>query len=181
MLKRILKSKWFWVGTLVLASGAGFYLYRNPGLIENLGRLLNRPPDLPEDFNISDVIQYEDVADWEFERDPVIADIVSVNSEDQTMNLSFIQPTGFITERFGETETDLTVKIGCTKEESSLYVTSVPKDYQTNDPLEAKLQETGIDIFAEARDSDSITGVCSSQDCTEINKSCQLYRTELER
>ncbi|OGC66719.1 hypothetical protein A3J33_02285 [candidate division WWE3 bacterium RIFCSPLOWO2_02_FULL_53_10] len=177
MLKRILKSKWFWVATLVLVGGAWLYLSRNPGLIEDLKSSLNTPPNLSEDFNISDVIQYEDTTDWKFERDPVVAGIISIDPKDQKMGLNFILPTGFITERFGENEeSTLTIKIGCTNEESSFYVATVPKDYQTGDPLEPKLQETGIDIFAKALDGDSIIGLCANQDCTEINRSCQLYR-----
>lgn len=182
MLKRILKSKWFWIVVLILAAtgGAWLYLSRNPNFIEDLRSRINRPQDLPQEFDISDVIQYEDITNWDFERDPVIADIVSVDSENQTMGLTFILPTGFITERFSEGDPDLTVKIGCTKEESSLYVTSVPKDFQATDKLEAELQETGIGIFSEAGDGDYLVGLCANEKCSEINRGCQLHRIVAE-
>jgi len=176
MLKRILKSWKFWLVVLILTAAAYFYFYRNPSFVQDIISPPSPSPNLPENFDVTDVIQYGDVIDWKFGSDPVIANIISTDPAGKTMNLAFMRPTGFITERFGDKEPTLTVKISCTKKESSLYVTSVPKDYQAGDLLEAKLQDIDIDIFAEARDGESITGLCVDQDCKEINRSCRLYQ-----
>ena len=165
---------------LAIIGGGWLYLSRNPNFIEDLRSRINRPQDLPQEFDISNVIQYEDVANWNFERDPVITDIVSVDSENQTMDLTFILPTGFITERFSEGDPELTVKITCTKDESSLYITSIPKEFQDSDRLEAKLSWEGIDIFSEAGDGDYLIGICANEECSEINHGCQLHRIVAE-
>ena len=83
-------------------------------------------------------------------------------------------------ERFSEGDPELTVKITCTKDESSLYITSIPKEFQDSDRLEAKLSWEGIDIFSEAGDGDYLIGICANEECSEINHGCQLHRIVAE-
>ncbi|MEX1068784.1 MAG: hypothetical protein WED08_03195 [Patescibacteria group bacterium] len=180
MLKRILTNGWFWLAAFALTSGAGLYIYLNPGVIDQIKSYLFRPappPNLPEDFDIVGILPYEDTEDWDFESSPVIAAIDGVNSGDRTMDITFVRPTGFIKEKFQGQESDsLTLKISCTKKQSSLYLAQIPRGLRDPNSLEAVIEKMDIDLFAEASEGDLISGFCPDRECSELNRDCRIYR-----
>ncbi len=175
MVKRILKSKWFWLVVLLVSLGVALYSYGIPNLLYYWDRIFNPPKDI----TLEEALQEQITKDWDYTTDPVTANVVSSDLEAGTLLLSFVWPPGFIRARFGgETPPpNQTVEITCPKEESGLYATRVPKDLQTSQPMETKLLESKIDIVSTAQSGDSLIGLCANEECTEINRFCQLNRT----
>ena len=180
MLRRILKSKWFWV--IFLLTAAGVYLYF-PGTVSNLvdqiQLQLNR--QFGKESTLDEALKNQTVKDWDYTTDLITANVIGTDLEKGTLTVSFVWPPGMINTLFGNERPvpEKTIKITCPKEESDLYAVRVPKDLQNPEPLETKLLQSGIDIVAEAQSEDTLFGYCADAECTEINRSCQLNRTIL--
>jgi len=178
MLKRILKSWKFWLIVLLSIVIVALYL---SGVITRLVAYVDSTLNPPEDISVDEALQQQAALDWNYNDNPITANVIGTDPENGTLSVSFVWPTGFINERFENERPvpDQTVKITCSKEDSAYYITRVPKSQQDVTKMEAKLDQTGINIIEMAQSGDSIIGLCANEECSEINRSCQLHRTFL--
>ena len=175
MLKRIIKSKWFWLVFLFIVAlrVAYHYGYGFDTAVYYVGRIINPP----ENLTFDEALQLQSAKESDHTTDLVTANVIGTDPKNNTLTVSFVWPPGFVTKIFGDKEPTSTVKVGCTKEESSITVTRVLKDQQTPEPQDTKVLETGVDIVSEAKSEDSIIAFCADEECSELIRICELNRT----
>lgn len=172
MLKRIVKSKWFWIVFLFAALGVAYY-YGSDIAVYYVDRIINPP----ENLTFDEALQLQSAKDWDYTTDLVTANVIGTDLENNTITVSFVWPPSFITKIFGNKDPTSTVKVSCTKEESAVTVTRVLKEQQTPEPQETKVIETEIDIVSEAQSGDTVIAYCADEECSEIIRVCELNRT----
>jgi len=178
-MRGIFGKKLFWaILILLVVILGGLYLYFFTGTVNYLRVTVENlfaKKVTPEEY-----LAEQDQKDWDYTTQIATGNIMDYNPEEKTILLSFVRPPKLVEKLGGLDNSTKTVKISCSNEQSSYYVTKIKASDTSGASNETQLMESNTDLFGIMRVGDAFFGFCADEFCDEISQTCELHQTIIE-